>query len=210
MKSVSLRDKSATNRIAQRRAFTLVELLVALALAALLVVGTGRVTISAMQTQKAVEEKIQERARGAQVLDALARDWSRRTAALPGEESSLRLVESASSTLEFACLAPVASDELHVALLPGTVRYRVASEEREAVLVREVIGATAPGHPMRRERLAKEVAEFNAEVWVDGRWVKSFPVAKNRQTNPRMLRVTLRFEGQSKALRRSFEMKELP
>lgn len=206
MKSARPGDNSARRSAAGRGAFTLVELLVALALAALLVVATGRVTISALQTQRVVEEKIRERKRGQQVLDILARDWSRRSAALPGEESNLRLIVSANSTLELACLSPSDSDALHVALLPGTVRYRMIQEESTKFLVREFSQVTLPGHPVRRERMAKDVAEFSAEVLVDGKWVKSFPIAKLRQTPPRMLRVTMRFEGPSKPLRRTFEM----
>lgn len=210
MKSLRHGDNSARQRAADRGAFTLVELLVALALAALLVVSTGRVTISALETQRVVEEKIRERDRGEQVLDTLAKDWSRRSAALPGEESNLRLIESANSTLEFTCLAPTDSDALHVALLPGTVRYRTTREENTNLLVREVTQVTLPGHPVRRERIAKDVVEFSAEVLVDGQWVKSFPMAKLRQTPPRMLRVSLRLEGHSKPLRRMFEMGPIP
>lgn len=192
--------------VTKRRSFTLVELLVALALAALLLAATGQAALSVAQLQRVTENRLRRHEVESRLWESMADDLSRLTAPFPGEETNLRLPDAGSPTLELSALVAVDFDDLHVPLLPAKVRYRTETERDQTRLLREVVDVTALGRPVNKERIAQSLTEFRVEALVQGTWTKVYPIANRTRSAAQALRVSIRWKNGEEATQRTFRL----
>lgn len=191
------------------RAFTLVEMLLALALTTVLITVTGRIAVQTLESQASFERLRQSSRRANLVFEQLATDVGRLLAGLPGETTPLTLFGTPRQVLQLSDLASTAeeSGDLHSALRPATVRYRL-SERTDAEggwrLTREVVDRTALGAVTMRETIAEQVAEFKVEVFSSGAWVTGFAPKESNAPTPAAVRVSVRWNGETESQTRTF------
>lgn len=181
-----------------RRAFTLVEMLLALALTAVLFTLTGRVVVQTLQAQTFLEQDGSRSRRVDLVFDRLSTDLERWLPGLPGETAPLTVFGTPQQVLQFSTLAASAEEpgSLHVALRPATVRYRLSENSNadgSSSLVREVVDRTNAAALPLRETLAEQLVEFKVEVFSRGAWVNGFAPTESNTPPPSAVRVSLRW-----------------
>ncbi len=193
-----------------QRSFTLVEVLVALALTTLVVSLTGRIAVQTLTTRKAVTRIAARLERDAVVLDRLAQDLSNLLPGLPDDKSPLLLLGDRLPVLQLSALTtmPGHDDSLHLTRYPATVRYRLTGRRGEPgglTLVRETIDRTDRAAIPRRETIATGVKELSMEILTDGDSYSKYPPASGQASasgyaparghtlDPWAVRVTLRW-----------------
>lgn len=175
------------------QAFTLVEVLVALTLTAMVVSAVGQLSVQALAAQRQASQGIHRQERGAFLLAALERDLQ----ALIAEERhpSLTLSAGIPQTLELCTETGVAEsqEQIHVPILPAVIRYRlIAPREKEVGYraVRELRDLTTPASKPDSQTLAEGLSGWTLEICSQGTWSPRFPEAKG-QGRPQLLRATL-------------------
>ncbi|MEK6674126.1 MAG: prepilin-type N-terminal cleavage/methylation domain-containing protein [Planctomycetota bacterium] len=167
------------------RSFTLVEVLVALALTALLLSIVGPIATGALRSRNAASDIAARIHRESAVIDSLENDLRRLLDGLSEHGSSVRVFGFPQQTLELDVLGVVheKADALHEALYPSTVRYRLMrTTDSENNLVRESHDHTNASAKTQRETLASHITLFEVEVF-DGRsWLRSFPDPRKSST----------------------------
>lgn len=174
-------------------AFTLVEVLVALTLTAMIVSAVGQLSVQALATQRRASQETHRQERGAFLLAALERDLQ--TLIAEGRHPSLILSAGIPQTLELCVETAVAEsqEQVHVPILPAVVRYRlIAPRENEAGYraVRELRDLTNPPSNPASQTLADGLSGWTLEICSQGKWSPRFPEAKG-QGRPQLLRATL-------------------
>lgn len=192
-----------------RSAFTLVEMLLALALTTVVITLSGRITVQTLETQAFLERDGQASRRTSLVFDQLASDLGRLLPGLPGEFTPLTVFGTPQQVLQLSALAstPEEKGDLHDALQPATVRYRLAEKsdsDQGWSLTREVIDRTEPGAVPTREAIAEQLAEFKIEVFSRGAWVTDFAPTESNVPTLTAVRVSLRWTDQSEAQTRTY------
>ena len=173
------RRNGRVRNVQQRpRALTLVEVLVALSLTALMAALGGRIAITAAQNGLASERTAAALAHGDALALSLERDVQQRLALSIRQTANLRLTGAPHPVLEFSALAAGTQqlEELHVPLKPALVRYRFQREATGAAsIVRETTDRTDSARPLSRQVVATNINDWHAEVRVAGRWTSSYP-----------------------------------
>ncbi len=171
-----------------RRSFTLVELLLALALSSVVAALTGSIAVHMTRVRDKVEETLGVLERKAQLLDGVALDLRR----LLPDADSVRVSPDPHGLLELNALAAShAVDALHLPLHPATIRYRLHEQSTTFDLVREVVDRTAPDAKPRRETVATNLASCRVTVRVRDEWIEAFPHSSRSRLAPTALRVNL-------------------
>jgi type II secretory pathway component PulJ len=195
--------------LAIRSAFTLVEMLLVLALTTVVITLTGRITVQTLETQAYLERDVQSSQRTNMVFDRLISDLSRLLPGLPGEVTPLTVFGTPQQVLQLSALASSFEENagLHDALRPATVRYRLAEKsdsDGSWSLTREVVHRTASGAVPARETIGEQLAELKIEVFTRGAWVTGFAPTESNVPTPSAVRVSLRWADQADAQTRTF------
>lgn len=203
---VRLRLGGRRPRRAPNRAFTLVELLVALALTALLAVVSGRIAAATLHIRDTVIRGVDHAERDARIVDRLADDVA--NLLILDSQPTVSLFGTPRPVLQLSVLtaASTAGSTLHVPRVPAAVHYRwVRDRESERVgdIVREVRNRTHPGAPPLRETLATQVAELKFEVWRQREWVTQYPSTKN-DAPARAVRVAVTWADTKRSVSHTF------
>ncbi len=182
-----------------RPSFTLVELLAALALTALVVAITGRIALQGVNTRKAVTDLISRLEGEAVVFESLREDFATLLTGLPGDQTPVRVFGAPRQVLQLSTLAAITQGNatLHLVRRPATVRYRLAGEgsEKGLDLVREVIDRTDAGARPVSETIGRHLASFALEVLAKNKWTTGQPAKDDRPEDVQAVRVTLGLSG---------------
>ncbi|MBN1510670.1 MAG: prepilin-type N-terminal cleavage/methylation domain-containing protein [Phycisphaerae bacterium] len=149
------------------RAFTLVEVLVALVLTSLLLTVVGQVAVQMAVAEDSIRTAAQTRARIEYPLQTLERDWA---GMLPGESPVIDLDAHHRSRLQLVARVAEPTDDLYTPQVPARITYRlVQSHEPDGGLqwLREVeplVHAASRGST----RVATQVSRVDCELF-DGR-----------------------------------------
>jgi len=163
-------------------AFTLVEVLVALALTALVAGLTGQIATTTLLNRALVGKRLRLIRRDTYVFDRLSEDVDQ-IVSIQGDPV-VTVFGSPHPVLQFAALAEDAttSGELHSARVPQTVRYRLVRERvgDAYTLIRETIDRTSIGASPLRETLGTDLLDFGVEMFVDDSWTRIPPAGGDR------------------------------
>ncbi len=215
MRSSSTRTAKRYTKV--RGAFTLVELLAALALAVFVAAMTGEIALQAATARQSVNHRIAKIERREVLFQRLASDLEQLLDDAGSNAPPLKLFGSPAQVLELRCLAEFEEgDALHVPMRPATVRYRLVDSfagNGTKDLVREVSDLTLTRPATSRETLAVGVGVavgavgvgvFAVEVFDGVRWSASFPSSGRKRSTGEALRVTFQPSGDEKATTRTF------
>jgi prepilin-type N-terminal cleavage/methylation domain-containing protein len=205
------RSCDSRHRPPVRGAFTLVEVLIALALTALVAAVTGQIAVSTLQNRQVVEKRLRLIRRDAYVFDRLAEDVDR-LIRIQGEPA-VTVFGSPHPVLQFTARADdtASSADLHTARLPQTVRYRLVRERigETYTLIREAIDRTDIGAGPLHETLGVDLLDFGVELFVDDSWTRIPPTGGNRlaggdpAATVTAVRVSCRWAGEDKPVVRT-------
>lgn len=203
-----------------RRAFTLVELLAALALAVFVAAITGEIALQAAIARQSVNSRISDIERRQVVFEQLASDLGQLLDEAEAGAPPLKLFGSPAQVLELRTLAEFEhSAALHVPMRPAMVRYRLIDSPAgngTKDLVREVLDLTLSRPATSRETLAVgvgvgvavgvggAVGGFAVEVFDGDRWAASFPSGGRKESAAQALRVTFKQSGDENAITRTY------
>lgn len=177
------------------RAFTLVEVLLALTLTAVVMTLVGRIAVQSLNLTKTIEQQRDEHHRRAYWRDRMDRDLA----------SAIDLSRSVTANLDahgrprIRIMALAADSEtVEVASdLPTEVEYRVLRTEDHLRLVRESRSLLRSQAVVASETLACGMQSIDVEMWIEGTWL---PVTNNpgkRQPKPEAIRITVQWPDQS-------------
>lgn len=196
-------DSQTPKRLARRRmvgrrpAFTLVEVLLALTLTALLVTLTGRIAVQLMASSRTVRGSVAQLERSAALKMQLQEDLGALLSGLPDSHRPVSLAGTP-QRLEFNLLAPVESNQasLHVARRPASVCYRLQTNRNTGgtELIRESRDLTDRAAALRAELVAEDLESFHVELRCKERWVTHYPEASSKAM-PTLARITLGRRG---------------
>lgn len=193
------------------KSFTLIEVLLALALAALVSGLAGGILVGSAQTGLVAERKSHEIERAALLFDRLARDFE---ALLPtpfADEPAVELFGHQHPVLQLRALATVSAspEALHTPRLPCLVRYRRDHGRGGLILIRERLDATRPGSPAGRETIATGLEDVHFELLVGSEWKNRYAgqVSSAREC-PRAVRIVCRWAGQDRPHERAFVLRQ--
>jgi prepilin-type N-terminal cleavage/methylation domain-containing protein len=176
-----MRQSVTNSSLAQNRsAFTLVEVLVALALTGLLLSITGRMAVSALRDRDVVAKRLGAIDAHAAIFDQLARDFKARLPDGVGSDTpaSVAVFALPSPVIRMNVLSPLpqAQTQLHVAQFPIEVRYRLVQKNTGIFdLVRETLDLTTPGAIPLRRTVARGLSRWDVEILADGEWGSQYP-----------------------------------
>lgn len=152
-------------------AFTLLEILLALALSAMLIAVVGRVAAQTLEARAYVESEIEILERAARVFTALERDIAFLMPEGLAGVPAVRISGGLRPALQLTVLSGVGTaGGVHLARRPCTVRYRVLSEWQSTRLVREVMDHTVPGSKPELQTLSRAVQRIEITVFAQGQW----------------------------------------
>ncbi|HEX9022631.1 MAG TPA: GspJ family type II secretion system protein [Geobacteraceae bacterium] len=185
------------NATSSNRGFTLLEVLIAVVLLAILMTALYGSYFAVIRARDRASEGMEDRRELGATLDLLRREIS--SAVYNRSDQRLRFVVEdrdifgkPASNLEFTTLAPpsgLARPESGVI----DVQYRMLEKDKKPILTRQeqdllVISPTVPVYP-QMEHISSFLVECN-----DGtKWVKSWDTALNGVL-PKLLRITIQFE----------------
>lgn len=205
---VRSRPARALGAVPHASAFTLIEVLLALALTTMLVTLTGRITMNSMAARQAAGRIVAELDRETVVFDRLDDDFANILDALPGENSPIKLLGSPRPVLQLSTLSPVGSavGALHLPRRPARVRYRLKDNRGTDAsdLVRETIDLTVPGAKPVPETIAVNVASFAVVALHDGEWLRTYLSNRRDSSQATAVRVSLRWLDSKRAYTQTF------
>lgn len=207
-----LRALSLSQSHPRRTSFTLIEVLLALSLTALLVAVTGRIAVQAVTTRQSVGNTIVRLEREAGLFERLGADFAAILYVLPSEDPSLMVYGHPRQVLQLSALSPVPSldESLHLVRRPATVRYRLVEDphtDKELNLVRETIDLTGQSARPVSETVASQIAGFDVEVLCDDQWTDKYPPRTRRPAPARAVRITCRWSDSEKPVTRTFTLR---
>lgn len=150
-------------------AFSLVEVLVALVLMALLLAAIGQITVQAVSAEHTSSAEAKSQARAARPFEILAADWQQRLRVEGAVAAQLNANHQPELTL--LCLAPDGSTHSNLRMMPQRVTYRAEREEYSDRLrwLRSVL-PLASHDPERQETLVCNLTEVVVDVFVTDGW----------------------------------------
>lgn len=170
-------------------AFTLVEVLAALALTGVVCALTGRIAVHLLHVRVEAGRIVHNLEREATIWDCIENDLGNLLQGVSGAEYPLRLYGAPEQTVELVTLAPSSTTgSLHLARYPATVRYRLVRDaEQRFDLVRQVADRTGPGQ--YRDTIASELSDFQVQVLIKDQWTEAYP-GTNKALVARAIRFT--------------------
>jgi prepilin-type N-terminal cleavage/methylation domain-containing protein len=176
-------------------AFTLVELLAALALTGLLAALTGQVVLQALTTRKRLMDRTMNAQRET-VVHTMIRQDLHDLLPLGGERGeALRILDAPTPILQLHVLTHIepVGDALHLPRRPTLVRYRLLEDTShgKTALVRESTDLTEPGAEIQSQFLARGIRSLSFSVLAGQEWYERFPPTKGMHGAPRAVRITL-------------------
>lgn len=193
----------------RQAAFTLVEVLLALALTTVLIGLTGSIAVNSLRTRRYAQGVVRQLDREAYVLARIAEDLADLQCGLPGDASAISVFGTPRQVLQLSVLTAVPSVgySLHLIRRPATVRYRLVGDRHESAglrLVRETIDRTRVSARPVRETLSRGLESFRVEVLCDDQWTRSYPENDDETTGPLAVRVTCQWGGAEQEVTRVF------
>jgi general secretion pathway protein J len=184
-----------TTKLRRQRGFTLIEILVALALMAMI----ATILITSLQIGGHTWQRVMRAASSTEDI-AQAQEFirARLNTLYPGDHAGADIAEpgflvSNGESLEFSGAAPESSAD-------GTLRYQIAVSGESGTLevrsrVDRIVGSGNSSSAFTSERLLSHVASMSVHFWLKpdeapGRWVDRWTDAKNI---PRLIRVDVAF-----------------
>jgi hypothetical protein len=186
-----------------------VEMLLALALTALVAAVTGRIAVQTLTNQTDVERRARELDREAIVLGQLEEDFAGILLGLPGDAAPVAVFGMPRPVLQLSTLAaiPDPGAALHTVRRPALVHYRLVEshdDPQQLNLVRELIDRTSTSATPAREAIGTRVADFQVEILNKGQWVAGYPPADARLADAQAVRVSLRWSNKPQSTVRTF------
>ena len=176
-----------------RRAFTLVEVLGAVALAGFLASAAGYIVVQSACTQVAMQTAMKLRWGQEQVLDQFACDVESELTWLSEGAPTVTLPDDRSVLLEIVGLAEFAhGSSAFVRRLPAKIRYQMKSSAEEHgsfVMVREARFLHAVPPPVESREVTRGLKEARVDFFVDGRWCKNELGPEERRRRPQAVRL---------------------
>lgn len=190
------RSKSRMGKTVSDKGFTLLEILVALALLVILSGALYGTYFSLMRGRETAAMKMDERRELSETLDRLHRELS--AAFYNAGNNRLHFVVEdrdyfgkPASTLDFTAIAPPRSDSVPASDQVQLV-YRTVEKDKKLLLARQEKDIYATVDPLQYPQM-KELEGFLVECSTDGsKWVRTWDAAKlNGNQVPRYVKVTL-------------------
>ena len=177
-----------------KRAFTLAEVLLALALTVLMVTVAGRIAVNSVVTRQVATRAVTQVERQAVLFELLREDVAQMLMDLPVDQTALMVFGGERPVLQLTTLAavPAEAEALHVPKVPATVRYRLVRADPNAPtfdLLREVIDLTQVGGTPVPQTVARRVSDFTVEVLCEEAWTTKYPPAEEEPAVAVALRV---------------------
>ncbi len=191
----------------RQAAFTLIEVLLALALTTVVLTVTGQIAVQSLRSRRQAAMAIDRIEREALLFGVLAEDFANIIHTPPGDRAPLMVFGHQRQVLQLSALSSIATlnGDLHLIIRPATVRYRLVRHGDEMFdLIREVIDSTTPAAKAARETLASNVAGFDVEVLCDGMWGRSFPLSGDSVAAATAVRVSCRWGDKAQTTTRMF------
>ncbi len=191
----------------RQSAFTLIEVLLALALTTVVLTVTGQIAVQSLKSRRQAAMAIDRIEREALLFGILAEDFANIIHTPPGDRASLMVFGHQRQVLQLIALSSIATlnGDLHLIIRPARVRYRLVRHGDEKFnLIREVIDSTTPAAPTVRETLASNVADFDVQVLCDGMWERSFPFSGDSVEAATAVRVSCRWGDKAQTTTRMF------
>lgn len=157
------------------RAFTLVEVMLALLLTSSVVVLAGTVTVQVAQTGKAARQTLDREWRRAQLARRFAEDVEQRITWLPEEPVSLRINNEGALLEVISLVHRPEPDAVTSRQFPARIRYslgEVSGVEGRYLLIRSTSDLTIPGHKDSHV-VAEGLSSAKIEVYFDGEWTST-------------------------------------
>ncbi len=178
MKMQSNQRNNRNSRSGWRHAFTLVEMLVALLLTAVVLSAAGRITVAVMRTEAAVSQETHDTLRRSIVMDSLVSDWNGRFGGPTSVEAFLDA--SHRPTIRLLTREQLAGHDRITVEEPARVTYRieVAGDSDLFILVRDadlLIGHDA----VRSEVVGCGLESFSIELFREEQWHPLEPIGKS-------------------------------
>lgn len=189
-------DCARSSRSAPRHfgAFTLLEVLVAMTLTAIVLSVAAQVALQALRSERSATQTIAVMDREALLKDLLADDL---TALLDGidKRPCLAVAADVPQRLELTTLA-LTDGGGECMRRPAQVVYSLSRRDlgTSSKLVRQTLDLTRRDAAAAHETVAEGVASWTIELWHEGRWLRAMPPQK--QTVPKSLRVTIQWSDE--------------
>lgn len=189
---------SRAHRPAQLRGsspgFTLLEVLLALTLSALVITLTGGIAVQTLRTERRVGEILTAQAKTGHIVASIAADLANRVS----RPVKLTMDANHRPAIEMTSLAAYPGDSLHLPRLPSTVTYRLVRNHGNAEgirLQRVVRDLTRSSPPPVITTVADDLAAFEVAVIERGPWQPLTATVAARLHEPRGLRIMYQFIG---------------
>ncbi len=199
-------------RAARASAFTLVEILVAMSLTALIVAISGRVALQMSETRKTAHHMnaVLEKRNALDVT--ISEDFARLLPIQLIDKPPPVVVEGSILVLELPVLAtlPVAEESLHTPLQPCLIRYwKHREDDARYGIERQIIDLTNPARVFAKERVANGIEEFHMAVRRKGEWSEMATVSLLDAKEIEAVQVRARWVGNPVVWQRIFRIEHV-
>lgn len=189
-----------------RSAFTLLELLLAVALSGTVLTLTARIALDALQTRRIITETVDQHQRLDFVTDSIAADLEAR---LTDAEQPLVIGLDANHRprIELVCLAAEPGGALHTSLVPAAVTYRLVRVPHETLrlkLQREVQPLAGRSAGPQVTTVCDDLADFEVTLHYGSGWLPLNARTGQRKETPAAWRVHYRRLGDRNVETRTF------
>lgn len=201
------------SKTAHRVAFTLVELLVSLALAAFIVAITGQLAVQAVITRERVSDDVARERRRQTVWRTLSQDMNSILPEAATDGTVMNVFGAPNQVLELHVLSVVPSpnDGLHAVRLPATARYRLVQDpidSKKQSLVREATDLTQSSSPASWQTVSHGIRSFEVQVLANNIWTDRVKRNDDGDANIEAVRLAIKWEGDERPQVRTYVLKE--
>ena len=192
------------SRTANRRGFTLVEVLSAAMLGGALVTATAVIAVQSMSIRKTVESSVMERWQRVRLFNQFEADVDTALKWLGDRAKTLVFPEAPDRLVEILGLITVASpDSLAHRRMPGRIAYLIEESallDGYKQLVRETVDLTKPGSDRLRKVVGDGLIECRMWQYRDGGWTTNMGSHEEHGKVPTAVRLTCRWDSTSNNL----------
>jgi prepilin-type N-terminal cleavage/methylation domain-containing protein len=184
---------------AKPKAFTLIEVLLALTLTTMLAALTGQVAVQALTTRETVADILQQLDRDDSVLGELKEDLLGLLPSATVDEAPIQLFGTQHQILQLRTISSVPAKDatLHLVRKPAMVRYRLVAgvgTNTPTVLIRELMDRTSPTSIPVRQTLTRNVRQFLIEIFQEEEWVRLYPTGEGKVIAAQAVRVAIEWD----------------
>jgi len=187
------------------RAFTLIEVLLALLLAAGLLTAVSRITVQTLAAERRAQTRSREQAAQAWPFETLTRDLAGR---LRGTRAvAVRLDPAGRPELTIDCLLAERSIGAAQVMLPHRVVHQLRrTDDGDALQWVRVAESHTQRQSATEDVLACPLEDLSLEVFAGGTWRPVQRDDERAEHVPQALRLTVRWRGSSDVVSRTFEL----